>query len=110
MLSIDEIKLLDTLQKLYNFSIELNTKYKFIENIENSHDMVQLYMIYLNQYVGLLLKDKDIIYRNQIFNKSAEYSYENNGHISMNVNYYHIHYNLLVLFIVIDSLALSRFY
>ena len=88
MLSIDEIKLLDTLQKLYNFSIELNTKYKFIENIENSHDMVQLYMIYLNQYVGLLLKDKDIIYRNQIFNKSAEYSYENNGHISMNVNYY----------------------
>ena len=41
--------------------------------------MVQLYMIYLNQYVGLLLKDKDIIYRNQIFNKSAEYSYENNG-------------------------------
>jgi len=88
MLSMDEIKLLDTLQKLYNFSIELNTKYKFIENVENSHDMVQIYMIYLNQYVGLLLKDKDIIYRNQIFNKSAEYSYENNGHISMNVNYY----------------------
>jgi len=50
--------------------------------------MVQIYMVFLNTYVATLLKDKNIIYRNQLFNKPAEYSYKNNKHISMNVECY----------------------
>jgi len=88
MFTTDEIKLINTLQKLHTYSIELNNKYKYIASISSSHEMVQVYMIFLNQYIALLLTDKDVIYRNQTINKSAEYSYTNIGHASMNVNYY----------------------
>jgi exoribonuclease R len=88
MLDNDEIKLRNTLQKLQKLSIDINNKYKYIDNVVSSHEIVQVYMIFLNQYIALLLTNKNIIYRNQTVNKSAEYSYYNIGHASMNVNYY----------------------
>jgi exoribonuclease R len=91
LLNNDEIQVKHTLEKLFTFSIQLNDKYKYVDNIHSSHEMVQVYMIFVNQYISMLLsglKNTNIIYRNQFLNKPAEYSYENHGHISMNVKSY----------------------
>ena len=74
--------------KLFEFSRDINEKYKYIEEVKSSHEMVEVYMIFLNNKVAELLKDKEIIYRNQEPCNYAEYSYENKGHSHMNLNYY----------------------
>jgi exoribonuclease R len=88
MYNFDDSRINKTLIKLLEYSIELNDKYKFVECITSTHEMVQIYMVFLNMYIATMLKDKHIIYRNQLLNKPAEYSYENNKHVSMNVDYY----------------------
>jgi hypothetical protein len=50
--------------------------------------MVEVYMIFLNNNVATILKDKNIIYRNQEPCEFAQYSYENKGHAYMKLSHY----------------------
>jgi exoribonuclease R len=76
------------INKLFNFSKILNNKNNYVEEIKSSHEMVEVYMIFLNNKVAEILKDKDIIYRNQEPCEFAQYSYENKGHTHMKLQYY----------------------
>jgi exoribonuclease R len=82
------IKSSPEIKKLYEFSKILNDKYKYVEDVKSSHEMVEIYMIFLNNKIAELLKDNEIIYRNQEPCSYAEYSYENKGHTHMNLKYY----------------------
>jgi len=73
---------------LFNFSKIINSKQNYVEEVKSSHEMVEVYMIFLNNKVAELLKDKEIIYRNQEPCEFAEYSYENKGHAYMKLNHY----------------------
>jgi len=75
-------------KKLFKFSKTINNKYNYVEDVKLSHEMVEVYMIFLNNKVAELLKDTDIIYRNQEPCSYAEYSYENKGHSHMNLKHY----------------------
>jgi exoribonuclease R len=74
--------------KLFEFSNTINDKYKYVDDVKSSHEMVEVYMIFLNNKVAELLKDTEIIYRNQEPCSYAEYSYENKGHNHMKLNHY----------------------
>jgi len=74
--------------KLFEFSNIINANYNYVENVKSSHEMVEVYMIFLNNKVAELLKDTEIIYRNQEPCSYAEYSYENKGHTYMKLKHY----------------------
>lgn len=74
--------------KLFEFSNIINDNYKYVEDVKSSHEMVEVYMIFLNNKVAELLKDTEIIYRNQEPCSYAEYSYENKGHNHMKLKHY----------------------
>lgn len=73
---------------LFDYSKVINKKYNYVEEVKSSHEMVEVYMIYLNNQVADLLKDKDIIFRNQEPCEFAQYSYENKGHDHMKLSHY----------------------
>jgi len=73
---------------LYKYSDVLNKMYKYVENVKSSHEMVEVYMIFLNNKVAKILENKDIIYRNQEPLEFANYSYENKGHTHMKLSHY----------------------
>jgi exoribonuclease II len=77
-----------SIKNLFEFSNTINTKYKYVEEVKSSHEMVEVYMIFLNNKVAELLKDTEIIYRNQEPCSYAEYSYENKGHNHMKLKHY----------------------
>jgi exoribonuclease R len=79
---------IDTIDIVIEFSKKLNNKYNLIESISDSHEVVELYMIFLNQYIASFLKDDKIIYRNQSPQQFAEYSFENKGHFSLKLDTY----------------------
>jgi len=73
---------------IFHYSQFINKKYKYVDEVKSSHEMVEVYMIFLNNKVAELLKNNNIIYRNQEPFNYAEYSYDNKGHSHMNLNYY----------------------
>jgi exoribonuclease R len=91
--SYDEVDILKNksnrnINILFEFSKIINDKYKYIDEVKSSHEMVEIYMIFLNNKIAELLKDNEIIYRNQEPCNYAEYSYENKGHCHMNLKHY----------------------
>jgi len=58
-------------QKLYHVTKELSQKYKYIENVNNSHDLVTYLMVFMNsQCASELLKHKCGIFRSVIMNRN----------------------------------------
>jgi exoribonuclease R len=87
---IDTIYINPTIAKLFEFSKIINSKFNYVNEVVSSHEMVEVYMIFLNNKVAEILKDSEIIYRNQEPRSYAEYSYENKGHSHMKLtNYTH---------------------
>jgi len=76
------------INKLFEHSKLINSKELYVDEVKSSHEMVEIYMIFLNNKVAEILKDKNIIYRNQIPCEYAEYSYENKGHNYMKLSHY----------------------
>jgi exoribonuclease R len=77
-----------SMNTLFNFSKLINSKSNYVDEVKSSHEMVEVYMIFLNNKIAEILKDKDIIYRNQEPCQFAEYSYENKGHAYMKLSHY----------------------
>ena len=77
-----------TLNTLFEFSKIINKKNNYVDGVKSSHEMVEVYMIFLNNNVAKILNDRDIIYRNQEPCEFAQYSYENKGHIHMKLSHY----------------------
>ena len=60
-------------QKLYDVTKKLSQKYKYIDNLNNSHDLVAYLMVFINSYCASeLLKHKCGIFRSVITNKSGK--------------------------------------
>jgi len=76
------------LKKLFEFSKIINNKSNYVEDVKSSHEMVEVYMIFLNNKVAELLKDDNIIFRNQEPCEFAKYSYVNKGHTHMKLSHY----------------------
>ena len=73
---------------LFEFSQLLNSQFNYVETVKSSHEMVEVYMIFLNNKVAEILQEDNIIYRNQLPCEFAEYSYENKGHSYMKLKHY----------------------
>jgi exoribonuclease R len=57
---------------LYDITKELSQKYKYIDSIKNSHDLVTYLMVFMNSYCASeLLKNKTGIFRSVITNKKT---------------------------------------
>ena len=76
------------LKNLFDFSKIINSKSNYVEDVKSSHEMVEVYMIFVNNKVAEVLKDDNIIYRNQEPCEFAKYSYENKGHAHMKLSHY----------------------
>jgi exoribonuclease R len=87
---VDKVLINDSpsIKNLFEFSNTINNKFKYVDEVKSSHEMVEVYMIFLNNKVAELLKDTEIIYRNQEPCSYAEYSYENKGHNHMKLKHY----------------------
>ena len=48
---------LPSIKNLFEFSNTINNKYKYVDEVKSSHEMVEVYMIFLNNKVAELLKD-----------------------------------------------------
>lgn len=79
---------ISSINVIMDFAKKLNARYSIIDVVFDSHTMVELYMIFLNQYIATLLRNDKVIYRNQEPQKFAEYSFENKGHFSLKQKYY----------------------
>jgi exoribonuclease R len=84
----DLIKNNKSINIIFEHSKLINSKELYVDIVKSSHEMVEVYMIFLNNKVAEILKDKNIIYRNQIPCEYAEYSYENKGHSHMKLSHY----------------------
>jgi exoribonuclease R len=59
--------------KLYDVIKELSQKYKYIDNINNSHDLVAYLMVFMNSHCASeLLKDKCGIFRSVVTNNTGK--------------------------------------
>jgi exoribonuclease R len=90
--SYDDIETLNipNVNVIMNFAIKLNNKYNLIDELTDSHQMIEVYMIFFNQYIANFLKNDKIIYRNQEPQKFAEYNFESKGHYLLKLkNYTH---------------------
>jgi len=83
----DLIKSNNTLSVLFDFSKIINNKNNYVDEIKSSHEMVEVYMIFLNNNVAKILSDQHIIYRNQEPCEFAQYSYENKGQANMKLSH-----------------------
>ena len=72
------------LQKIFDFSISVGEKLGI--NVENTHNMVEVYMIMYNKAMAEYLEKP--IYRTQKLNEVALYSWIQNEHVSLNLYKY----------------------
>ena len=86
--SNDLIKSNNAINKIYEFSKIINEKSNYVENVKSSHEMVEVYMIFLNNKVAELLQYDTVVFRNQEPCEFAKYSYENKGHDHMKLKHY----------------------
>jgi exoribonuclease R len=87
-ITIDLINSNLALKNIFQFSKLINSKSNYVEDVKSSHEMVEIYMIFLNNKVAEILKDNNIIYRNQEPCEFAKYSYDNKGHSHMKLSHY----------------------
>jgi exoribonuclease R len=82
------IKSNNAINEIYEFSKIINEKSNYVESVKSSHEMVEVYMIFLNNKIATVLQNDSIIFRNQEPCEFAKYSYDNKGHSHMKLTHY----------------------
>jgi len=86
--SHDLIKSNNAINEIYEFSKIINDKSNYVESVKSSHEMVEVYMIFINNKIATILQNDNIIFRNQEPCEFAKYSYDNKGHDHMKLTHY----------------------